>query len=66
MGGGRPVRLLLRPLFLQPHGNRCVGEQRDGGEGAMMVGGPGVRLRMCLLTLMILDVTCWRDRKEVS
>jgi hypothetical protein len=32
----------------------------------MVVSGPGVRLRMCLLASMICDVTCLGERKEVS
>jgi len=32
----------------------------------MVVGGPGVRLMMPLLASMILDVTCWGEKKEVS
>jgi hypothetical protein len=32
----------------------------------MVVGEPGVRLMVFLLASMILDVTCWGERKEVS
>ena len=42
----------------------CWGSEEVGGRGNDG-GGPGVRLRMCLLALMILDGTCWGDRKEV-
>jgi len=31
-----------------------------------MLGGRGVRLMMPLLASMILDVTCWGEKKEVS
>ena len=32
----------------------------------MVVGEPGVRLMVFLSASMILDVTCWGERKEVS
>ena len=32
----------------------------------MVVGGPGERLMATLLASMILDVTCWGERREVS
>ena len=43
-----------------------LGNGRSGGEGVLVVGGPGVRLMMCSLASVILDVTCSGDRKEVS
>jgi len=44
--GGMVGRRALRPLFPRPRGRRVGVDRRELGEGVMVVGGPGVRLRV--------------------